>query len=88
MHGGLVATLVDMAMGRAARASLEDGQTAATLQLSVTYLNPAESGDTLIATARIGKRGSSVLLLSATVVTADGRDISEAVGSFTITSPT
>lgn len=86
VHGGLIATLVDMAMGRTVRAQLDDDASAATLQLSLTYLNPAEPGDTLIATAEIGKRGKAVVLLSAEVVTDDGRDIAEAVGTFTITS--
>lgn len=86
VHGGLIATVVDMAMGRAARESLDEGEGAATLQLSLTYLNPAEVGDTLVATAQVGKRGSSIVLLTADVVTSEGRDIADAVGTFTITS--
>lgn len=72
-------------MGQAARATMENDETAATLQLSVTYLYAAKPGDVLIATAQVGNRGSSVLLLSAAVVTAGGKEISEAVGTFTIT---
>lgn len=84
IQGGLIATLLDIAMGEAVRATLEEGQGAATLQLSVTYLNEAEPGDTLQARAEVGKRGRSIVLLSAGVVTDDGRDIAEAVGTFTI----
>lgn len=84
VHGGLTATLVDIAMGSAVRETLEEGQSAATLQLSLTYLNPAEPGDTLVATVEVGKRGSDVVLLSCSVVTEDGTDIAEAVGTYTI----
>lgn len=86
VQGGLIATLVDMAMGHAVRAEMQPDQTAATLQLSVTYLNAVAPGETLIATAEVGKRGASVLLLSGSVVTEDGKDVSQAVGTFTITS--
>lgn len=84
VHGGLIATLVDMAMGRAVRAQLGDDESAATLQLSVTYLNAASPGETLVARAEVGKRGKNIVLLSAEVTTDDGKDIAEAVGTFTI----
>lgn len=84
VHGGLIATLVDMAMGRAVREVLDDDQRAVTLQLSVTYLNAAKPGALLIARAEVGKKGSNVVLLSAEVVSEDGKDIAEAVGTFTV----
>ncbi|WP_235997118.1 PaaI family thioesterase [Aestuariimicrobium ganziense] len=86
VHGGLIVTLVDMAMGRTVREQLDDDQGAATLQLSLTYLNPAKVGDELVARAEVGKKGATVVLLSAEVVTADGDDIAEAVGTFTVTT--
>lgn len=88
VHGGLTATLVDIAMGTPVRETLDGGQGAATLQMSLTYLNPAKPGDTLLATAEVGKRGADVVLLTCSVVTEggteDGTDIAEAVGTYTI----
>ena len=84
VHGGLTATLVDIAMGTAVRETLDGGQGAATLQMSLTYLNPAKPGDTLLATAEVGKRGADVVLLTCSVVTEGGTDIAEAVGTYTI----
>ena len=51
VHGGLIATLLDATMGRAVRDSLEDGQSAVTVSMTVTYLSGAEAGDELLASA-------------------------------------
>ena len=82
VHGGLIASLVDMAMGREVRAGLAEGQKAVTLQLAITYLNAAEPGDTLYVVADAGKRGTSIVMLTAHVTTGDGKDIAQGVGTF------
>src|SRR5947209_404063 len=53
VHGGVLASLIDTAMGRAVRSVTETST--ATSQLTVTYLEPARTGP-LLATARITKR--------------------------------
>lgn len=45
VHGGYVATLLDASMGRAVRASLEDGQETVTAAMTITYLAPAKPGE-------------------------------------------
>jgi uncharacterized protein (TIGR00369 family) len=67
VHGGVLATMVDSAMGQAVRSVTEDGQSLATSQLTVTYLDPGRPGR-LVATAQVRKRGRSL------VVCDDGTD--------------
>ncbi|WP_324273469.1 PaaI family thioesterase [Blastococcus brunescens] len=40
LHGGVLATLVDTAMGAAVRSAVDAGDVPATSQLTVTYLRP------------------------------------------------
>ena len=44
LHGGVLATLVDTAMGTAVRSATDDGDVPATSQLTVTYLRPGRPG--------------------------------------------
>ncbi|WP_282007171.1 PaaI family thioesterase [Propioniciclava sinopodophylli] len=84
IHGGLIATLVDMAMGRAVRAALDEDAKTVTLQLSVTYLNAATPGDVLHARAELGKKGSRIAMLEADVTDDEGTDIAHAAGTFMV----
>ncbi|GAB2543693.1 PaaI family thioesterase [Brachybacterium huguangmaarense] len=86
VQGGLIATLLDAAMGDAVRAGLEDDQQAATVQLTVTYLNPGEPGDKLTATAEVRKRGGKLVMVEGDVSDQDGEAIAHGVATFTVTS--
>jgi uncharacterized protein (TIGR00369 family) len=44
VHGGVLATLVDTAMGMAARSRTDDGEVPATSQLTIAYLTAASEG--------------------------------------------
>lgn len=85
VQGGLIATLLDAAMGDAVREGLEEGQQVATVQLTVTYLNPGTPGDTLTATAEVRKRGGKLVLLEGDVADQDGTPIAHGVATFTVT---
>lgn len=87
VQGGLIATLLDAAMGEAVREGLDDAQQVATVQLTVTYLNPGEPGDTLTATAQVRKRGGRLVMLEGDVEDQDGTPIAHGVATFTVTSP-
>jgi uncharacterized protein (TIGR00369 family) len=80
VHGGVLASLIDTAMGRAVR-SVTDSSTA-TSQLTVTYLEPAKPG-TLVATARITKRGSKLTIVEAEVEQ-DGTAVAHALATFAL----
>jgi len=82
VHGGVLATLVDSAMGQAVRAVTRDGQGLATSQLTVTYLNPGKRGQ-LVATAQVRKRGKSLVVCDAEIEQ-NGEAVVHAVATFAL----
>jgi uncharacterized protein (TIGR00369 family) len=73
VHGGLLATLVDAAIGRAVRASA--GQAgAATVSLTTDYLGPAGPGDWLEARTAVDRAGGRLAFVDCTVRCGD-RDV-------------
>lgn len=82
VHGGVLATLVDTAMGMAARTRTDDGEVPATSQLTVAYLTAGREG-LMTVTAQVRKRGEHVLLCEADV-DQDGETLVHAVGTFAL----
>jgi uncharacterized protein (TIGR00369 family) len=82
LHGGVLATLVDTAMGVAVRSATDDGDVPATSQLTVTYLRPGKPGD-LEVTARVRTRGEHLTVCEADVEQ-DGRSLVHAVATFAL----
>jgi uncharacterized protein (TIGR00369 family) len=82
LHGGVLATLVDTAMGQAVRTTTGEGEVPATSQLTVTYLRPGEPGD-LVVTAAVRTRGRHLTVCEADVEQ-DGRALVHAVATFAL----
>jgi uncharacterized protein (TIGR00369 family) len=82
VHGGVLATLVDTAMGTAVRSATDDGDVPATSQLSVTYLRPGKPGR-LTVEARVRTRGEHLTVCEADV-DQDGRNLVHAVATFAL----
>jgi uncharacterized protein (TIGR00369 family) len=82
LHGGVLATLVDTAMGLAARSTLGEQDAPATSQLTVAYLRAGSTGQ-VVATARVRKQGEHLLLAEADVEQ-DGRALVHAVATFAL----
>src|SRR3712207_1714668 len=82
LHGGVVATLVDTAMGQAIRTTTGAGEVPATSQLTVTYLRPGKPG-ALLVTARLRTRGEHLTVCEADV-RQDGKDLAHAVATFAL----
>ncbi|WNV74072.1 PaaI family thioesterase [Geodermatophilus sp. DSM 44513] len=82
LHGGVVATLVDTAMGQAIRTTTGDGEVPATSQLTVTYLRPGKPGP-LAVTARLRTRGAHLTVCEADVEQ-DGEALAHAVATFAL----
>ncbi|TYP90740.1 PaaI family thioesterase [Blastococcus xanthinilyticus] len=82
LHGGVLATLVDTAMGMAVRTTTGDGDVPATSQLTVTYLRPGKPGP-LIVTARVRTRGEHLTVCEADVEQ-DDRSLAHAVATFAL----
>lgn len=84
VHGGVIATLLDSVMGRAVRNSLDEGQSTATISMTVTYLRPGKVGEEIAASAEIRKSGGSVVMVEGDVVADDGEPIAHGVATYTV----
>jgi uncharacterized protein (TIGR00369 family) len=84
VHGGAIATLVDVAMGAAVFAGGDDGERPVTIEIKVNYLDAGEVG-ALRAVATVRRRGSRFTVLEAEVTQGD-RVLAFATGSFTTIS--
>ncbi len=73
-QGGLLATVVDFALGRAIRASAEDGQRAATVSLTTDFLGAAREGDFVEARTEVERLGGTLAFADCSL-TVDGREI-------------
>jgi uncharacterized protein (TIGR00369 family) len=82
VHGGVLATLVDTAMGQAVRSRTGEDDVPATSQLTVTYLRPGKPGH-LRATGRVSKQGEHLTVCEADVEQ-DGRTLVHAVATFAV----
>jgi uncharacterized protein (TIGR00369 family) len=82
LHGGVLATLVDTAMGQAVRSATGDDDVPATSQLTVTYLRPGKPGP-LSVTARVRTKGEHLTVCEADV-TQDDRELVHAVATFAL----
>ena len=82
LHGGVTATLMDTAMAFAVRTRLAIDEAAATIDLTVHYLRPHNSG-TFICTAKVVRAGKRIFTVSADVVNDDGKMIATALSTYT-----
>jgi uncharacterized protein (TIGR00369 family) len=81
VHGGVLATLLDAAMGLAVRSVVDDG-TPATSQLTTAYLRPGRTGR-LVATASVRQRGKALLVCEAEVQQ-EGEAVATALATFAL----
>ncbi len=83
VHGGVIATLIDVAMGRAAESQMDDDHVPATIELKTNYLEPGRLGR-IVATAHVRKRGRLVIVVEAEVHQDDTDElIALAIGTYT-----
>ena len=84
VHGGLLATLCDVAFGHAVRAQADDDISGAvTVSLTTDYLAAAQPGDWLEARATVERLGGRLAFVDC-AVTADGRDVVRARAVFSV----
>jgi uncharacterized protein (TIGR00369 family) len=80
-HGGVVMTLLDVAMARAAISSPQaTGQKVVTVEMSSRFLTPGRGA--LQARGRVQRAGGSLASCQADVYAADGTHVASAMGTF------
>ena len=83
LHGGLIATLADTAMGLAVRSALPEDRTHVTAQLDVHFLERVDHG-TVHATGRSVRVGGRMAFGEGDVRDEDGRLLARASGTFIV----
>ncbi|MCJ2072145.1 PaaI family thioesterase [Methylobacterium sp. J-030] len=75
-HGGVLCTLLDVALGTAARLSV--GRPVVTLDMQTRFLNPGRG--VLLAEGRVTRAGRAVIFCEAEIRGADGAPVASATG--------
>ena len=89
IHGGVYASLIDMAVGGALATTLplsEGGTGQATLDLNVSFLTTA-TGHTVYADAKMLRRGRSIFFGEASVTDSDGNLVAVGRATYMILPP-
>jgi uncharacterized protein (TIGR00369 family) len=77
VHGGLVSTLLDTAMGGACHSLLEDGETFLTADLHVEFFRPSRPG-TMRAEGRVVHRTKRAVFCAAELTDSEGEHLASA----------
>jgi uncharacterized protein (TIGR00369 family) len=83
VHGGAIATLIDVAMGRAMASLIADDERPITIEIKINYLEAGAPGD-IVAEADVSRRGRLFTVVHAEVTQRESQEtIAEAIGTFT-----
>lgn len=82
-HGGILAVLLDTAMGVLANSKCQPGFGAVTSNLTIHYL-AVTNDDTISAEARIVRAGKHTIVVEGNIFQKDGKHIATSTGSFFI----
>jgi len=72
VHGGVIATLLDVAFGTAATSVVDTSEMPITVSLNVDYIQSAAAGENLVAEGKVVKKGSRIVFVEAIVNTEKG----------------
>jgi len=82
-HGGLIASLIDGALGIAALSSVcLDGKIVSTIEMGLKFLAPARAGDVLTAHGQIVSKGNRILFSEAKIYNQQEQLIAIGNGTF------
>lgn len=85
VHGGLVCTLLDSALGCAVHTTLPKGTGYTSIEIKVNYLRPvSKDSGPLVCTGRVTKGGRRVAFAEGEVVDNTGKTVATAAGSLLI----
>jgi acyl-CoA thioesterase len=84
VHGGLLFTLLDTAMGRSVLSALPAGRGCATVECKINYFRPVQRG-TLVATAELKNLSRNTAYSEGSITDEDGQLVARASGTFFLT---
>ena len=83
VHGGILCTLADSAMGMAFASTLGDGESFTTLEVKINFLRPVFE-EKLYARGTVVHRGRTMGLVECDVTTGDGKLVARAVSTCSV----
>ena len=83
-HGGLHATMLDTALGGALVSMIKKEEWCATVQLDISYINPAYLGTRLLAEGNVIRRGKNIAHCEGILKDSDGKIIASGKGTWVI----
>ncbi len=84
VHGGVLFSLLDTALGRAVIAELPPGRGCATVELKINYFRPVQFG-TVRASGRCVQKTRSLAYAEGDILNDEGKLVARATGTFFIT---
>jgi uncharacterized protein (TIGR00369 family) len=85
-HGGVIMSLLDVALCTAARTLHPDSAGVVTIDMTTSFIGGGK-GDRLIAEARVLKDGRSMTFVEAEAKNADGSLVAKAIGTVRVRNP-
>ena len=86
VHGGVLATLCDIALAGSLNNSLQKNEWCVTAELNIYFLSPAFPKDILFAYGKLIRRGNTLAFVEGDIETKDKRKIASAQGIWVIKS--
>jgi uncharacterized protein (TIGR00369 family) len=83
VHGGVLATLADIAMGLAVRTAIPPGRRHVTIEMTLHFLRPVAPG-AIVATGTAVRVGTRIAFAEAGLTDADERLLARASGTYSI----
>ena len=81
-HGGVIMTLLDIAMAIAGRSLDPDARGGVTVEMKTSFLQPGPAGTRLVATGKAFHRSTTMSFCEGEVRDSDDRLIAKAIGTF------
>jgi len=85
VHGGMISTLADSAMGRSLRTLTPGVVRAMSFDLKLNFISAAKIGETLRATGRVVHAGRRTVVTECRVEGSGGKLVATASGTFSVT---
>lgn len=85
VHGGIVASVLDIALSQAVRSTLEGPNNVATISMTVSYLAPAVG--VLTCTGHVVRRGRTVAFAEGEVIDEKGTAVCRATATYRVLKP-
>ncbi|RIK06698.1 MAG: hypothetical protein DCC49_11245 [Acidobacteria bacterium] len=83
LHGGVLFSMADTAMGAAVKSLLDEAELCASIEVHIRFLAPCKDG-TLTSVTEVVGRGKRVMQLESRITDASGRLIATATGAFAV----